>query len=173
MKDVYSAIIKKFEKIDIAVDIGKIELAKEDKNTIKSNLLFKDEDYSKERGIISNILNKYNDTAKYSKEEIRWQKMRKHIYDKLLEARFDDKYYNELSTKSRKEIIKTLLNNVSDSNSDSGADKRRIKELQIILEGINIYSRKILKTGIQMTYLILDIIILVIFQIILRKTEMI
>lgn len=145
LKDVYSAIIKKFEKIDIAVDIGKIELAKEDKNTIKSNLLFKDEDYSKERGIISNILNKYNDTAKYSKEEIRWQKMRKHIYDKLLEARFDDKYYNELSTKSRKEIIKTLLNNVSDSNSDSGADKRRIKELQIILEGINIYSRKNIK----------------------------
>ncbi len=142
MKSVYSSIVKKFEKIDISVDIG--EIAKEKGIAIKSNLLFKDEAYSRDRGIISNILNKYNDTGKYSKEEKKWQDMRKHIYDKLLDARFDDKYYNELSKKSRKEIIKTLLNNVGDSGSGS-SNKRRMRELQIMLEGIDIYSRKNIK----------------------------
>jgi hypothetical protein len=114
---------------------------------IDSNLLFKDEAYSRNRGIISNILNKYNDTGKYSKEEKRWQDMRKRIYDKLLDARFDDKYYNDLSKKSRKEIIKALLNNVgSGSGSGSGnGNKRAMRELQIMLEGIDIYSRKNIK----------------------------
>lgn len=139
MKDVYSAITKKFEKIDIAVDIGKIE--KKDEFTIRSNLLFNDEAYSKDRGIISNILNKYNDTSKYSKEEKKWQDMRKHVYDKLLDTRFDDSYYNDLSKKSRKKIIKTLLNNVGDGETS----KRAMREMQIMLEGINIYSRKNIK----------------------------
>ena len=142
MKDVYSAIVKKFEKIDIAVDIG--EIAKENGITIRSNLLFKDEAYSRDRGIISNILNKYNDSGKYSNEDKKWQDMRKRIYDKLLDARFDDKYYNELSKKSRKEIIKTLLNNVGSSGSSDG-NKRAMRELQIMLEGIDIYSRKNIK----------------------------
>jgi hypothetical protein len=144
-KSLHSKIVKKFEKIDIAVDIG--EIAKENKFMIDSNLLFKDEAYSRNRGIISNILNKYNDTGKYSKEEKRWQDMRKRIYDKLLDARFDDKYYNDLSKKSRKEIIKALLNNVgSGSGSGSGnGNKRAMRELQIMLEGIDIYSRKNIK----------------------------
>ena len=146
-KSLHSKIVKKFEKIDIAVDIG--EIAKENKFMIDSNLLFKDEAYSRNRGIISNILNKYNDTGKYSKEEKRWQDMRKRIYDKLLDARFDDKYYNDLSKKSRKEIIKALLNNVgSGSGSGSGSgngNKRAMRELQIMLEGIDIYSRKNIK----------------------------
>jgi hypothetical protein len=146
MKDVYFSILKKFEKIDIAVDIG--EIAKENEITIRSNLLFKDEAYSKDHGIISNILNKYNDTDKHSKEEKRWQDMRKYIYNKLMDVRFDDKYYNELSKKSRKAIIKTLLNNVgigSGSSGSSGANKRKLRELQIMLEGIDIYSRKNIK----------------------------
>jgi len=146
-KALHSFIVKRFEKIGIAVDIG--EIAKENENTIRSNLLFKDEAYSKDRGIISNILNKYNDTGKYSKEEKKWQDMRKHIYDKLLDARFDDNYYNELSKKSRKEIIKILLNNIGSSGSgssgSSGANKRKLRGLQIILEGIDIYSRKNIK----------------------------
>jgi len=143
-KSIHSAIVKKFEKIDIAVDIG--EIAKEKKFIIDGNLLFKDEDHSRDRGIISNILNKYNDTGKYSKEEKRWQDIRKHIYDKLLDARFDDKYYNELSKKSRKEIIKTLLNNVGSSGSSSSSgNKKAMREFQIMLEGINIFSRKNIK----------------------------
>jgi hypothetical protein len=144
MKNVYSSIVKKFEKIDIAVDIG--EIAKENGITIRSYLLFKDDAYSKDRGIISNTLNKYNDSGKYSKEQKRWQDMRRRVYNKLLDARFDDKYYNELSKKSRKEIIKILLNNINSGSgrgsSSGSADKRK---LQIILEGINIYSRKNIK----------------------------
>jgi hypothetical protein len=142
-KSLHSAIVKKFEKIDIAVDIG--EIAKEKGSIIDNNLLFKDEAYSSGRGIISNILNKYNNTGKYSKEEKRWQDMRKHIYDKLLDARFDDKYYNDLSKKSRKEIIKALLNNVGSGSSGSSGNKRAMRELQIMLEGIDIYSRKNIK----------------------------
>jgi hypothetical protein len=148
-KNVYSAIVKKFEKIDIAVDIG--EIPKGNGITITSNLLFKDDAYSKDRGIISNTLNKYNDSGKYSKEQKRWQDMRRRVYNKLLDARFDDKYYNELSKKSRKEIIKILLNNInsgsgSSNGSGSGSSNRVDKrKLQIILEGINIYSRKNIK----------------------------
>ena len=141
--NVYSYIVEKFKKIDIVVDIG--EIVKDNGFIISSNLLFKDEAYSKGRGIISNILNKYNDTDKHSKEEKRWQDMRNYIYNKLMDVRFDDKYYNELSKKSRKAIIKTLLNNVGIGSGSSGANKRKLRELQIILEGIDIYSRKNIK----------------------------
>ena len=148
-KDTYFSIVEKFKKIDIAVDIGEIDKAKDNGIDIKSKLIFNDESYSKGRGIISNILNKYNDFGKYSKEQKKWEDIRRHVYNKLLEARFDDKYYSELSKKSRKEIIKILLNNInSGSRGSSGADKRDLRkrrELQIILEGIDIYSRKNIK----------------------------
>jgi hypothetical protein len=140
-KDVYSGIVKKFEKIDIEVDIG--EIIHDNGITIRGQLLFKDERYTKNSGIISNILNKYNDFNKYSREQNKWNNMRKMVFDKLLESKYTDKYYSELLSKnSRKEIIKELLNIVKENKNYNSKD---LRELQIIIESIDVYSRQSIK----------------------------
>ena len=141
LKDVYSGIVKKFEKIDIDVDVG--EITQDNGITIKSKLLFKDDGYTKNSGIISNISNKYNDFNKYSREQNKWNNMRKMVFEKLLESKYTDKYYSELlSKKSRKEVIKELLNIVKEDKNYNSRDSR---ELQIIIESIDVYSRQSIK----------------------------
>ena len=141
LKEVYSGIVKKFEKIDIDVDVG--EITQDNGITIKSKLLFKDDGYTKNSGIISNISNKYNDFNKYSREQNKWNNMRKLVFEKLLESKYTDKYYSELlSKKSRKEVIKELLNIVKEDKNYNSRDSR---ELQIIIESIDVYSRQSIK----------------------------
>ena len=143
LKDTYTEICKKFEKIDIEVDIGEITKDTNDNGiTIKNKILFKADEYNKNRGIIINIPNKYNDYNKYSREQIMWQDMKKTIYNNLLEKKYDDKYYKDLSIKTRKEIIKILLTNISENKN---YNSKELRKLQIILEGINIYSRESIK----------------------------
>ena len=139
-KEVYTGIIKKFEKIDITVDIG--EITQDNGITIRSKILFKADEYNKSRGIISNISNKYNDYTKYSREQNKWQDMRKTIFNKLLKDKYDDKYYSELSKKSRKEIIKELLANITENKN---LNSKELRELQIIIEGVDVYSRESIK----------------------------
>ncbi len=139
-KEVYTGIIKKFEKIDITVDIG--EITQDNGITIRSKILFKADEYNKSRGIISNISNKYNDYTKYSREQNKWQDMRKIIFNKLLKDKYDDKYYSELSKKSRKEIIKELLANITENKN---LNSKELRELQIIIEGVDVYSRESIK----------------------------
>ena len=71
-----------------------------------------------------------------------WQDMKKTIYNNLLEKKYDDKYYKDLSIKTRKEIIKILLTNISENKN---YNSKELRKLQIILEGINIYSRESIK----------------------------
>ena len=69
--------------------------------------------------------------------------MRKMVFDKLLESKYTDKYYSELlSKKSRKEVIKELLNIVKE---DKNYNLRDSRELQIIIESIDVYSRQSIK----------------------------
>ena len=64
-------------------------------------------------------------------------------FDKLLESKYTDKYYSELlSKKSRKEVIKELLNIVKEDKNYNSRDSR---ELQIIIESIDVYSRQSIK----------------------------
>jgi hypothetical protein len=145
VKDVYEKFKKGFEKIKAIgfnLEIGdtildtkevmrnKLKIEKEKYETVSANSILP----------FDNKYNYYNNYDKNSKKENYIAKLRLHIKKKLLNSKFTDEYYKKLSTKSRKKIIKTLLEEVKESSIDS-----KQKDLQIILEEIPISSREHIK----------------------------
>tara|TARA_B100000787_G_scaffold167870_1_gene155480 strand:+ start:22502 stop:27136 length:4635 start_codon:yes stop_codon:yes gene_type:complete len=145
VKDIYEKFKKGFEKIKAIgfnLDIGENIL---DTNEIMRNKLkIKEEKYET---VNANLILPFDNKYKYydyynknNKNEKYIEKIRLHIKQKLLNSKFTDEYYKNLSLKSRKKIIKKLLDEFKESSFVN-----KIKDIQIILEEIPISSRNNIK----------------------------
>jgi hypothetical protein len=124
----------------LGINIEKFEIIKETKNNIRGKIKFTDYDLDDNVLLNSDYFNKYHKYVNKNDETIkRMYEIRKYIKGKLLNSRYTDEYYNKLSKNSRTHIINTLLEDVI------GYDKYSKRELQIILEEIDLYSIKSIK----------------------------
>jgi len=146
-KDVYNSFKEYINKIkDLGFDIDIGDNIVDTKELMRNRLIIKNNDYEKINS--NNILpfdtlnNYYNYTNNIKKKNKTLEKLRYLIKNTLLNKKFTNEYYKELSKKSRKEIIKTLLNEFTSTNSISSSS---IKDIQIILEEIPLISIESIK----------------------------
>lgn len=141
-KDVYNSFKKYIDKItDLGFEIDIGENIVDTNELMRNRLIIKDNNYEK---INSNSIlpfdsmnNYHNYIRRIKKKKMNFEKLRYLVKNTLLNKKFTDEYYKELSKKSRKHIIKTLLNEFRLSNRESSSS---IKDIQIILEEIPLTS---------------------------------
>jgi hypothetical protein len=92
----------------------------------------------------NNNYHKY--VAKDNKQIKEWIELRKMVKNKLLSPGYTNDYYKELAKKSRKTIIKTLLDDFKISSGSNGSNgNTKLRKIQIILEEIPLTSTTSIK----------------------------
>ena len=145
--DLHKYFVEDMKKYNI--EIENFEIIKENKNITKGKIKFIDNELDDNILLESDYFSKYHKYVIKNEQNVKeMYEIRKYIKDKLLSNIYTDDYYNNLSKNKKTHIIGTLLKNIL-SNSDSKLYNK--KDLQIILEEINISSRIDIKNWFSMS----------------------
>jgi hypothetical protein len=136
----YNDKIKKIKDMGFFLEIGENII---DNDILMMNKLIITDDNIRKNSdhfLLFDSNNKYHKYVSKDNRQINeWIALRKIVKNKLLSSKYNNEYYSELSKKSRKIIIKTLLEDFKPSNTSS-ENSSRLRKIQIILEEIPVTS---------------------------------